>query len=420
MYAKVILSLKNKEVDKVFDYFVPQQYCPISIGVRVIVPFGRANKSTEGYVVDLAEQTTVQKTKSIIKVLDEGNPIFTKQSIMLAKWMKTKYFCTLSQCLQIMMPAGMKTKFQWQVFLAKETQKDVFISSVENKVLDFLKQKQGTATIEEIKEELGENVQDAIQLLKEKEMIRLKQNIQQKNYDKEIIVYALSDNSTVVKEVWEDVEKKGKMLAQKKIMEYLSDGKQVTANELKQKLLLTDSPIRTLLPIALAAVTFGAGAAIGVAASAVISGTMGVMTAQPGEDLVGSFLGGAITGAISTFAIAAGATIGALAFGGGALATVCGLGASFVGGFIAGMAGNAYSQKVSYGKVDWKVASVTGFFNGITSAVSSYVIMAAPLISTALKPSLYFKEALKFSLVGASVGVYLSSLIPNFNDKRNK
>ena len=247
MYAKVILSLKNKEVDKVFDYFVPQQYCPISIGVRVIVPFGRANKSTEGYVVDLAEQTTVQKTKSIIKVLDEGNPIFTKQSIMLAKWMKTKYFCTLSQCLQIMMPAGMKTKFQWQVFLAKETQKDVFISSVENKVLDFLKQKQGTATIEEIKEELGENVQDAIQLLKEKEMIRLKQNIQQKNYDKEIIVYALSDNSTVVKEVWEDVEKKGKMLAQKKIMEYLSDGKQVTANELKQKLLLTDSPIRTLL-----------------------------------------------------------------------------------------------------------------------------------------------------------------------------
>lgn len=137
MYAKVILSLKNKEVDKVFDYFVPQQYCPISIGVRVIVPFGRANKSTEGYVVDLAEQTTVQKTKSIIKVLDEGNPIFTKQSIMLAKWMKTKYFCTLSQCLQIMMPAGMKTKFQWQVFLAKETQKDVFISSVENKVLDF-------------------------------------------------------------------------------------------------------------------------------------------------------------------------------------------------------------------------------------------------------------------------------------------
>ena len=59
MYAKVILSLKNKEVDKVFDYFVPQQYCPLYVGVRVIVPFGKGNKSTEGYVVDVAEQTEV-------------------------------------------------------------------------------------------------------------------------------------------------------------------------------------------------------------------------------------------------------------------------------------------------------------------------------------------------------------------------
>ena len=179
MYAKVILSLKNKEVDKVFDYFVPQEYCPLSIGVRVIVPFGRANKSTEGYVVAIAEQTEVKKVKNIIKVLDEGKPVFTKQNIMLAQWMKTKYFCTLSQCLQIMMPAGIKTKFQWQVFIKKETQDDIFISSVENKVLDFLKEKQGTATIEEIKEELGENAQDAIQSLKEKEMILLKQNIKQ-------------------------------------------------------------------------------------------------------------------------------------------------------------------------------------------------------------------------------------------------
>lgn len=30
-------------------------------------------------------------------------------------------------------------------------------------------------------------------------------------------------------------------------MEYLSDGKQATADDMKQKLLLTDSPIKTLL-----------------------------------------------------------------------------------------------------------------------------------------------------------------------------
>ena len=75
MYAKVILSLKNKEVDRVFDYFVPKQFCPLCVGVRVIVPFGKGNKSTEGYVVDKAEQTELpyDKVKSIINVLDEGN-----------------------------------------------------------------------------------------------------------------------------------------------------------------------------------------------------------------------------------------------------------------------------------------------------------------------------------------------------------
>ena len=94
MYARVILSLKNKEVDKVFDYIVPQEYCPVCVGVRVIVPFGKGNKNTEGYIVDIAEQTEVppQKVKSIIKVLDDGKPIFTKQSIALAQWMQKKIF----------------------------------------------------------------------------------------------------------------------------------------------------------------------------------------------------------------------------------------------------------------------------------------------------------------------------------------
>ncbi len=249
MYAKVILSLKNKEVDKVFDYFVPQQYCPLCVGVRVIVPFGKGNKSTEGYVVDVAEQTEVpsQKLKSIIKVLDEGKPIFTKESILLAQWMQKKYFCTLSQCLQTMMPAGIKTKFQWQIVLKKEAEEGIFISSIEKNLIDFLKQKQGTASIEEVEEELGKNTQNAIQYLKEKEIIALKQNIKQKSYEKQVILYTLSDDDIAIKETWEKAQIKANMLAQKRIMEYLADGKEVTANHLKQELFLTDSPIKTLL-----------------------------------------------------------------------------------------------------------------------------------------------------------------------------
>ena len=249
MYARVILSLKNKEVDKVFDYIVPQEYCPVCVGVRVIVPFGKGNKNTEGYIVDIAEQTEVppQKVKSIIKVLDDGKPIFTKQSIALAQWMQKKYFCTLSQCLQTMMPAGIKTKIQWQIVLKKEVEKDIFISSTEKMLIDYLKQKQNIAFVEDIIEELGKNAQNAIQSLKEKEIIVLRQNMKQKNYEKEVILYTLSDDDVIITETWEKAKYKTNMLGQKKVMEYLSDGKQATADDIKQKLLLTDSPIKTLL-----------------------------------------------------------------------------------------------------------------------------------------------------------------------------
>ncbi len=249
MYAKVILSLKNKEVDRVFDYFVPEQFCPLCVGVRVIVPFGKGNKSTEGYVVDKAEQTELphDKVKSIIDVLDEGKPIFTTESIELAKWMQKKYFCTLSQCLQTMMPAGIKAKFQWQIVMKGEIKDDIFISSVERNLIDFLEQKQGSALIEEAEEILGSSIQNAIQSLKEKKIIVLQQKMKQKNYEKQVILYSLSENADVIEQTNEQIKTRANMLAQKKIIEYLEDGKQVTANHLKEKLFLTDSPIKTLL-----------------------------------------------------------------------------------------------------------------------------------------------------------------------------
>ena len=67
MYAKVIVGLNNPAMDKMFDYAVPQEM-KICQGVRVIVPFGRRNAKTEGYVISLSEETDVpeNKIKSII------------------------------------------------------------------------------------------------------------------------------------------------------------------------------------------------------------------------------------------------------------------------------------------------------------------------------------------------------------------
>ena len=116
MYAKVIVGLNQPEMDKLFDYRIPEGMTA-EIGVRVIVPFGSRNKKAEGYVISLSEKTEVpaDKIKELLEVLDEGRPTFTPALLDLAEWMKERYFCTLNQCLQAIMPPGIRTKSNWTV-----------------------------------------------------------------------------------------------------------------------------------------------------------------------------------------------------------------------------------------------------------------------------------------------------------------
>lgn len=200
-----------------FDYAVPQEMEPLCVGVRVIVPFGKSNKPTEGYVVERIEKTDIssQKIKPIQNVLDDGSPIFTKQMLLLAQWMQKKYICTLSQCLQTMMPAGIKTKIQWKIYLKKEAEEGVFLSSVERKLIAFLKQSQKPVLIAEAEEALGEAVQSAIQGLKEKNIIGLSQKVQQKKYEKEVTLFALAEDDTIIAQTWEKVKNNQQLLGQK-------------------------------------------------------------------------------------------------------------------------------------------------------------------------------------------------------------
>ena len=106
MYAKVIVGLNNPAMDKLFDYAVPAG-TEVCRGVRVIVPFGRRNAKTEGYVISLSAETDVpaDKIKNIMEVLDEEKPTFTPELLELAKWMQERYFCTFFEAIRAMLPA---------------------------------------------------------------------------------------------------------------------------------------------------------------------------------------------------------------------------------------------------------------------------------------------------------------------------
>ncbi|MEA4973250.1 MAG: primosomal protein N' [Candidatus Metalachnospira sp.] len=112
MYAQVILSISHTDIDRVFDYAIPEELLSrVKIGMRVRVPFGKGKSITEGYVVGVKDSTDVplEKIKNIAYVPD-GFPVFSETMLKLAMWMQERYFATLSKCLQTIIPSGIKDK----------------------------------------------------------------------------------------------------------------------------------------------------------------------------------------------------------------------------------------------------------------------------------------------------------------------
>lgn len=108
MIAEVIINNSAKQLDRTFDYNVPNEMQnDIKIGSRVLVPFGNMKKLEEGFIVGFKE-TTEYKTKDIAKIGKEST--LTENKVELAKWIAKRYFCNLSESIKLMLPPGTKTK----------------------------------------------------------------------------------------------------------------------------------------------------------------------------------------------------------------------------------------------------------------------------------------------------------------------
>lgn len=108
MIAEVIINSNAKDLDKTFDYEVPEEMQDkIKIGNRVLVPFGRRKILEEGFVISFKEKS-LYKTKQIKSF--EKNPFLNEEKIKLAKWIAKRYFCNLSDAIKLMLPPGTKTK----------------------------------------------------------------------------------------------------------------------------------------------------------------------------------------------------------------------------------------------------------------------------------------------------------------------
>ncbi len=106
MYAKVIIDITNEKLDRAFDYHIPSDLEGIlKAGTEVIVPFGKGNRETRGYVTEITETCSYEpeKVKSIIKPAPKSIAIEAKL-IALAVGMKEAYGGTMIQALKTVLP----------------------------------------------------------------------------------------------------------------------------------------------------------------------------------------------------------------------------------------------------------------------------------------------------------------------------
>lgn len=110
MFANIIVDITHEKLDKIFQYRVPSRMeGELSIGMEVLVPFGKGNRMTKGYVVDFSETCDydLSKVKEIAEISTRGMAIEGKL-VALAAWMKEHYGGTMIQALKTVLPIKQK------------------------------------------------------------------------------------------------------------------------------------------------------------------------------------------------------------------------------------------------------------------------------------------------------------------------
>ena len=241
-YAKVIVSSVAKDLDKPFFYRVGDEFSgQISVGQRVLVPFGRS-RQVEGYVIDFSDEAPIDesKIKDITEVLEDF-AVFSKQLLELAQWMSDKYSTPLAVCLKTIIPSGIAVKNDYVVEIAENPDKPP--RGRARQILDYLSE-HGAVTQRELMENFGSTAQTALTSLANKGFVRMEHIYEAKDFTIRINTAVINDEIENFDEIAEAVlEKNDKQAA---VLRTLMDARTMPVADLMLRLGVSISPIKSL------------------------------------------------------------------------------------------------------------------------------------------------------------------------------
>jgi len=186
--ARIAVAAATYAIDKPYDYLVPEPLLlRAKAGVRVTVPFGRGNRTSEGLILAISRETKHPKLKAITDVLDDDS-ILGPGQIKLALWLRERYFCTLFDAVKVLLPAGLWYRIREVYVLAvdRETALEIGASLAERQVLETLVAHGGCAELETVQLICGDGTGAVLRALEERGLVKRQAEAKQKVSDKRV------------------------------------------------------------------------------------------------------------------------------------------------------------------------------------------------------------------------------------------
>ena len=147
LVAKVIVDVPLMQTDKPFSYAVPQEFSQtLQVGMRVHVPFGKANRLIQGIVLAIEEEEGFG-LKELVEVLD-FSPVLNEEQLWLADELRKTVFSYKISILKAMLPNFLNSSYDKILYpteaMSLEERQEIFGEQASLRFSDLDKERQAT------------------------------------------------------------------------------------------------------------------------------------------------------------------------------------------------------------------------------------------------------------------------------------
>ena len=239
--AKIAVDKAAFHFDKLFSYIIPDEIENAKEGMRVIVPFGAANRKRQGIIIEITTETPDTPLKPIGKLLDE-KPILSKELIDLSGYLAETSFITRYDAIKAMLPTGINydIKFSY-IYNSEYKDENTEFSDVEKSIIDMLR-KNGKYTDENrIVSELSLDGVAELRKLVKLGVLICNEDAKRRVGDKTLIMAKINVSEDEIEEILNRSTEK-----QRDVIEFLSQNGPASIKEITYYTAVTKSVCDTL------------------------------------------------------------------------------------------------------------------------------------------------------------------------------